>query len=183
MRHDAGAATPTPVPCGWSFQNSICEPATRTGWSHVYWTHCWAGLLPVHVPHMSGGRGLGRTISSLSAFFQYCVGTGSLETVTVASCATFARGVVSRTFSGVVTTCFIRGGDCVSSHSTRSIATERRKWLPPSASAVWYAIHHSPSNSRMPGWLVVEDTGARTVPRYVHGPSGDDAVPYAMHAW
>src|SRR5262245_34778438 len=113
MRHLAGAATPTPLPCGWSFQKSICEPEIRIGWSHVYWTHCCGGLFPVQVPHMSGGSGLARTISSLSAFTQYWVGTGSLETVTLASWAMFARGVRSRSFTGVWTTIFIRGGFCV----------------------------------------------------------------------
>ena len=106
-------------------------------------------------------------------------------------CATFARGVVSLTGAGVVTTCFMRGGDCVSSHSTRSIATERRKWLPPSASAVWYAIHHSPSNSRIPGWLVVSaERAARGIVRgvarrrreVVVTPLGKLAVFFQRHA-
>ena len=127
MRQRAGAATPTPVPCGWSFQNSICEPVIRIGWSQVYCTHCCGGLLPVQVPHMSGGNGLRRTISSLSAFTQYWVGTGSLETVTRASWAMFGRGVRSRPLAGVGVTILIRGGVCVSSHSSGSIATDRRK--------------------------------------------------------
>ncbi len=86
---------------------------------------------------MSGGSGLGAHGSSLSDFTQYWVGTGSLETVAFASCAMLARGVRSRPFDGVVVTTFMRGGVWVSSHSTGSIATERRKWLPPTASAVW----------------------------------------------
>src|SRR5688572_24541532 len=109
MRQPAGAATPAPLPCGWSFQKSICEPEIRIGWSQVYCTHCCGGLLPVQVPHMSGGSGFDRTISSLSALTQYWVGTGSLETATFASCAMLGRGVGSATGAGVGVTGVIRG--------------------------------------------------------------------------
>ena len=69
------------------------------------------------------------------------------------------------------------------SHCTSSIAIERRKWPPFTASLVWYVIHQRPSCSTIDGCTVVADVPPRMIPWYVHGPDADGAVAYAMHAW
>jgi hypothetical protein len=43
-------------------------------------------------------------------------------------------------------------------------------------------MYHFPRYSTIPGCDVVDDTGSRMTPRYVHGPNGDGEVPYAMQA-
>ena len=140
-----------PVPGATSRQNLIRARSTRTGSSQSYWIHCWGGRFALQLPHMSGGSGFGRMSSSFRDLIQYCVGIGSFEADDVAHGATFERGVRSGPRSGVIVTGRIRAGVVESSHSRWSMATERRKWLPPSASAVWYAMNHSPSNSVMAG--------------------------------
>jgi hypothetical protein len=90
-----------------------------------------------HVAHMSGGSGARRTLPSFTARSQYCTGTGTFDAVTRACDATFAIGVASNGAPPVGTTFLMRAGVTASSHSTRSIATERRKCPPFRASAVW----------------------------------------------
>src|SRR5690242_12275518 len=98
--------------------------------------HCCGGLLRDHVAHMSGGNGFTRTFPSFTARSQYCTGTGTFDAVMRACDAMFAIGVVSTGAPPVGTTFLIRAGVTLSSHSTLSIATERRKCPPPFASAV-----------------------------------------------
>src|ERR1041385_4567226 len=98
--------------------------------------HCRGGLARDHVAHMSGGSGDWRVLPSLTARSQYCVGTGMFDARIRACDATFGIGVVSMGAPPVGTTFLMRGGVTPSSHSIRSIATERRKWPPFRASAV-----------------------------------------------
>ena len=81
------------MPGAESFQNWMRVLSTRTGWSQSYWIHCCAGRVPVQLPHMSGGSGLGRISSSLRDLIQYCVGIGSFEADALAQGATLDRGV------------------------------------------------------------------------------------------
>src|SRR5215467_11265634 len=98
--------------------------------------HCCGGFLDDHVAHMSGGSGDARTLPSFTARNQYCVGTGAFEAQMRACDAMFAIGVVSTGAPPVGTTFLIRAGVTSSSHSRRSMATERRKCPPSRASAV-----------------------------------------------
>src|SRR5271168_10404 len=109
---------------------------------------------------MSGGSGSGRTIPSFKALIQYCTGTGSFEADAYAAIAMFRVGSGDGCGSRVGFTFSIRAGLTLSSHSTRSIATLRRKWPPPFASAVWYTRYHFPLNSMTPGCDVVDETGS-----------------------
>src|SRR5512146_1808944 len=99
--------------------------------------HCCGGLFGDHVAHMSGGKGAARTLPSFTARSQYRTGTGAFDAVIRACDAMFAVGVVSTGGPPVGTTFLIRAGLTPSSHSSRSIATERRKCPPFFASAVW----------------------------------------------
>src|SRR6476646_3943244 len=98
--------------------------------------HCCGGFFDDHVAHMSGGSGAGRTLPSFTARNQYCTGTGTFDAVMRACDAMFAIGVGSTGAPPVGTTFLIRAGLAPSSHSTLSIATERRKCPPFFASAV-----------------------------------------------
>src|SRR3954469_4838606 len=108
-----------------------------TGASHWYSTHCDAGLLAVHVAHMSGGSGDWRTLPSFTARSQYCTGTGTFDAVMRACDAMFAIGVRSTGAPPVGIIFLMRAGLTASSPPRRSIATERRKCPPFFASAVW----------------------------------------------
>src|SRR6476620_10295127 len=98
--------------------------------------HCCAGLLRDHVAHMSGGSGAPRTLPSFTARRQYCTGTGTFDAVIRACDAMLAIGVGSAGTPPVGVIFLIRAGLTSSSHSSRSIATERRKCPPFFASAV-----------------------------------------------
>jgi len=98
--------------------------------------HCCGGFFADHVAHMSGGNGASRTLPSFTARNQYCTGTGTFDAVMRACDAMFAVGVASIGAPPVGMTFLIRAGVTSSSHSSRSIATERRKCPPFLASAV-----------------------------------------------
>src|ERR1700743_2298278 len=111
------------------------EPLRATGLAHSYWIHWPGGLCGVQLPHMSGGRGLGLTIPSLRDLIQYWTGIGSLEAEACAAVAMLRLGSGGGCGSCVCLTFSMRAGETVSSHCTVSIATLRRKWPPPLASA------------------------------------------------
>src|SRR4051794_20403745 len=98
--------------------------------------HCCGGVFGDQVAHMSGGSGVLWTFPSFTARSQYCTGTGTFDAVMRACDAMFAIGVASTGAPPVGLTFLIRAGVTPSSHSTRSIATERRKCPPFLASAV-----------------------------------------------
>src|ERR1039458_4639298 len=112
------------------------EPSSVTGLAHSYRIHWLAGLCGVQLPHISGGKGFGRTMPSLSALIQYWTGTGSLDAVARAAEAMLRVGAAGGLGSCVCLTLSIRAGETLSSHGTVSIATLRRKCPPPLASAV-----------------------------------------------
>src|SRR6185312_862343 len=113
------------------------ELLSTTGFAHSYWIHWPGGLFAVQLPHMSGGSGFGLTMPSLRDLIQYWTGIGSFEAEACAAVAMLRLGSGGGCGSWVCLTLSMRAGKTVSSHCTVSMATLRRKWPPPLASAVW----------------------------------------------